>query len=544
MVLLFLGNWRSTLIIALTIPLSILSSILALQLLGETLNLMTLGGLALSVGILVDQAIVTIENIERHLHLGTELKQAILVGAGEIGVPGVRVHALHLHRVRADVLPVRRRAVPVRSAGRSGGVRDDRVVHPVADARAHARHAADARRRTRTARRATACCSGSIERFDRQFERMRGAYRVALAALLAQKKAFARCSSAFACCRACCTRCSAATSSRAWMRGRSACTSARRPERGSRRPRASPTRSRRRSGEIVPPAELETILDNLGIPNSGINLSYSNAGTIGTLDGEILLSLKPGHRPTEEFVSALRAELPKEFPGIEFFFQPADIVTQILNFGLPAAIDVQFSGANLEQNAVARRGVAEIDPEDPRRGRRARPSADGRADPRPQDGSQPAAAIRPDRVQRRTERAGVAVGKLADGPVVLAQSAERCRLQRRRADAADQRRFARHAAQHAGRRNRRRGRRQHAAPGQSRRGHARPPARRRVALQHFARGRPLRHRAGHGPRQRRESGPGPGRSDPAEAPARQSGHDARAGADDASRRSSGSASGS
>ena len=102
---------------------------------------------------------------------------------------------------------------------------------------------------------------------------------------------------------------------------------------------------------IVPPDQLETILDNLGVPNSGINLSYSNAGTIGTLDGEILLSLKPGHRPTEEFVTALRAELPKQFPGIEFFFQPADIVTQILNFGLPAAIDVQFTGANLEQNA-------------------------------------------------------------------------------------------------------------------------------------------------------------------------------------------------
>jgi multidrug efflux pump subunit AcrB len=88
------------------------------------------------------------------------------------------------------------------------------------------------------------------------------------------------------------------------------------------------------------------------VPNSGINLSYSNAGTIGTLDGEILMSLRDGHRPTEEFVSALRAELPKRFPGIEFFFQPADIVTQILNFGLPAAIDVQFSGSNLEGNAT------------------------------------------------------------------------------------------------------------------------------------------------------------------------------------------------
>jgi multidrug efflux pump subunit AcrB len=103
--------------------------------------------------------------------------------------------------------------------------------------------------------------------------------------------------------------------------------------------------------EIIPKDQLDTILDNLGVPNSGINLSYSNAGTIGTLDGEILLSLREGHDPTEGFVSKLRAELPKQFPGIEFFFQPADIVTQILNFGLPAAIDVQFTGANIQANA-------------------------------------------------------------------------------------------------------------------------------------------------------------------------------------------------
>jgi len=102
--------------------------------------------------------------------------------------------------------------------------------------------------------------------------------------------------------------------------------------------------------KLIPPAELGTILDNLGVPNSSINLSYSNAGTLGTLDGEILMSLRHGHRPTDELQTLLRAELPKQFPGIEFFFQPADIVTQILNFGLPAAIDVQFSGPNLEAN--------------------------------------------------------------------------------------------------------------------------------------------------------------------------------------------------
>jgi multidrug efflux pump subunit AcrB len=104
--------------------------------------------------------------------------------------------------------------------------------------------------------------------------------------------------------------------------------------------------------ELVPKDQLETILDNLGVPNSGINLSYSNAGTISTLDGEILMSLREGHRPTDEFVTRLRAELPKRFPGTEFFFQPADIVTQILNFGLPAAIDVQFSGNDLAGNAA------------------------------------------------------------------------------------------------------------------------------------------------------------------------------------------------
>src|SRR6185436_2916313 len=102
--------------------------------------------------------------------------------------------------------------------------------------------------------------------------------------------------------------------------------------------------------ELIPPTELETILDNLGVPNSSINLSYSNAGTMGTLDGEILMSLRKGHRPTDELVTLLRAELPRRFPGIEFFFQPADIVTQILNFGLPAAIDVQFTGPNLAGN--------------------------------------------------------------------------------------------------------------------------------------------------------------------------------------------------
>ena len=141
------------------------------------------------------------------------------------------------------------------------------------------------------------------------------------------------------------------------------------------------------------------------MPNSGINLSYSNAGTIGTLDGEILLSLKEGHRPTEEFVTLLRAELPKRFPGIEFFFQPADIVTQILNFGLPAAIDVQFTGNNLAGNAALAAELDEDDPADPRRGRRARAPAPRQPGARPADGPHAAAADGPVGAQRRPERA-------------------------------------------------------------------------------------------------------------------------------------------
>jgi len=188
--------------------------------------------------------------------------------------------------------------------------------------------------------------------FDRQFERTRGAYAVALSALLARRAAFASLFLGF-CVLSCLLypvlgRDFFPTVDAGQIRLHFRAPTGTRIEETARLADDVEAEIRK----IVPPDQLETILDNLGVPNSGINLSYSNAGTIGTLDGEILLSLKAGHRPTEEFVSALRMELPKRFPGIEFFFQPADIVTQILNFGLPAAIDVQFSGPNLEQNAV------------------------------------------------------------------------------------------------------------------------------------------------------------------------------------------------
>ena len=355
MVLLFLGNWRSTLIIALTIPLSILASVLVLQALGETLNLMTLGGMALSVGILVDQAIVTIENIERHMHMGKPLREAILVGADEIGVAAF-VSTLCICIVFVPMFFL------------SGVARF--LFVPLAEAVVFAMIASYILSRTLVPTLVMLLMSGTahdqasggaggkpslLQRlyrsFDAQFERVRRAYTLTLSAALARRKGFAGMFLAF-CLLSCLLypvlgRDFFPTVDAGQIRLHMRAPTGTRIEETARLADNVEAAIR----EMIPPDQLETILDNLGVPNSGINLSYSNAGTIGTLDGEILMSLKDGHRPTEEFVTLLRAELPKRFPGIEFFFQPADIVTQILNFGLPAAIDVQFSGNNVKQNA-------------------------------------------------------------------------------------------------------------------------------------------------------------------------------------------------
>ena len=352
MVLLFLGNWRSTLIIALTIPLSILASVLVLKMLGETLNLMTLGGLALSVGILVDQAIVTIENIERHLHLGTELNEAILVGAGEIGVPAF-VATLCICIVFVPMFFL-------------SGVAKFLFV-PMAEAVVFAMIASYILSRTLVPTLVMLLMRGGAhaapegtkpgllqrlyKAFDQKFEHVRRAYTLTLSSALASRKSFAGLFLLFSA-LSCVLypylgRDFFPTVDAGQVRLHFRAPSGTRIEQTARIADAVEDAIR----ELVPANELETILDNLGVPNSGINLSYSNAGTIGTFDGEVLMSLKRGHRPTEEIVSVLREELPKRFPGIEFFFQPADIVTQILNFGLPAAIDIQFSGANMVKNA-------------------------------------------------------------------------------------------------------------------------------------------------------------------------------------------------
>ncbi|MFT4100334.1 MAG: efflux RND transporter permease subunit [Burkholderiaceae bacterium] len=385
MILLFLGNWRSTCIIAISIPLSILSSVLALYALGETLNLMTLGGLALAVGILVDDATVTIENIERHLHLGKDLYTAVLDGAGEIAVPtfvstlcicivfvpmffltGVARY-LFVPLAEAVVFAMLASYVLSRTLVPTLSLLLMRGAHraPAADTGTTDTGTTDtgtANTGTADGRDGAACDASTSEarrpslprrlylRFDAAFERLRGGYIIVLSSLLTHRKSFGAGFMAFC------------LASLLWIPalGEDFFPSVdagqlklhfRAPS-GTRIEETArwADRIENRIRELIPADDLDSLIDNLGLPYSGINLSYSNAGTIGTLDGEIMISLKKGHRPSEHYQTLMRQELPRSFPGIEFFFQPADIVTQILNFGLPAAIDVQFAGADVVRN--------------------------------------------------------------------------------------------------------------------------------------------------------------------------------------------------
>jgi multidrug efflux pump subunit AcrB len=344
LILLFLGNWRSTCIIAVSIPLSILSSIIALWISGETLNIMTLGGLALAVGILVDDATVTIENIERHLHLGSDLHKSILEGAGEIALPAL-VSTLCICIVFVPMFFL------------TGVARY--LFAPLAEAVVFAMLASYVLSRTlvptlvmllmdRAPGEARA--SGLLQRvyraFDARFEKIRGGYLVILGEVLSRRRLFAGCFLGF-CVLSCCL---------VFILGRDFFPSvdAGQIRLHMRLPTGTRVEETARVADevesvirtIVPARELGTILDNLGVAISGINKTYSNSGTFGSLDGEIQVSLNEGHRPTEQYVEEMRRELPRRFPGVEFFFQPADMVTQILNFGMPSAIDVKIMGAD------------------------------------------------------------------------------------------------------------------------------------------------------------------------------------------------------
>src|SRR5882762_3153291 len=355
MILLFLGNWKSTLIIAISIPLSILVSILLLSALGETINIMTLGGLALAVGILVDDATVEIENINRNLAMGKETVQAILDGAQQIAVPAF-VSTLCICIVFIPMFFL-------------SGVAKFLFI-PLAEAVSFAMLASYMWSRTIVPTMAMYLLSSDDEYhgeehigekmgffrryqqgFERSFEKFRDGYRRALGIALHSPKLFAASFLAFCVLSVLLVGVLGrdffpkvdAGQIRLHMRARTGL----RIEETARL--ADQVNAVIR--ETIPKDELTTVLDNVGLPYSGINLTYSNAGTVGSSDAEILVQLKEVRgKPTGAYINDLRENLPQRFPGVQFFFQPADIVTQILNFGTPAPIDVEVTGANQRGN--------------------------------------------------------------------------------------------------------------------------------------------------------------------------------------------------
>ena len=349
MILLFLGSWRSTIIIAVSIPLSILTSIIALSFLGETINIMTLGGLALAVGILVDDATVEIENTNRNLDEGKEVKQAILDGAQQIAVPAL-VSTLSICIVFAPMFLL------------SGVPRY--LFVPLAEAVVFAMLASYFLSRTLVPTMAMyllkAQQHGIVgsrnpfirfqQAFERGFERLRLAYQRLLTTLVHRRFIFIpvfllSCLAAFLLVPWLGQDFFPSTDSGQILLHVRA-KSGTRIEETARLVDLVEDSIRR----VIPPEEVDNILDNIGLPYSVINWMYSASGTIGAGDADVLVSLKENHRPTADYVRELRKRLPEEFPAATFSFLPADMVTQILNFGLPAPVDIQLEGADIEGN--------------------------------------------------------------------------------------------------------------------------------------------------------------------------------------------------
>jgi len=349
MILIFLGSWRSTVIIAVSIPLSILTSVICLSLLGETINIMTLGGLALAVGILVDDATVTIENIERYLEDGLDLHEAILQGAGQIAVPAL-VSTLCICIVFLPMFALsgvaRYLFVPLAEAVvfamLASYVLSRTLVPTLAMYLLKPAGAPDAVSRNPLARAQRA--------FERRFERGREAYRGLLTWLVNHRKTFipvflVLCLSTFALVPLLGQNFFPDTDGGQFILHVRAKTGTR-IEETARLSDLVEDLIRRE----VPTHELDTVVDNIGLPFSSINLMHATSGVTGAADSDILVSLHPGHRPTADYVRALRKSLPGEFPGVTFYFLPADIVTQILNFGLPAPVDIQIEGTDIQGN--------------------------------------------------------------------------------------------------------------------------------------------------------------------------------------------------
>jgi CzcA family heavy metal efflux pump len=355
MILLFLGSWRSTVIIAVSIPLAVLAAIAALAAFGQTLNVMTLGGLALAVGILVDDATVTIESIEWHLEQGKPVLTAIMDGAAQIVTPAfVSLLCICIVFVPMFLLPgvagflFVPMALAVVFAMIASFVLSRTLVPTMAMylLRAHDTHHEPAR-------------PNAFQRFQRGFERrfeaVRGGYVGLLHRALHARRPFVLGFIAVIVASFGLVPLLGSNFFPAVDSGQIAM-HVRVPS-GSRIEETSAQFDRIGAAvrQIVPAGELASITDNIGLPVSSINSVYANSGAIGPQDGDVLITLKPGHRPTEQVVSELRRQLGKSFPGSTFAFLPADITSQILNFGAPAPIDVQVSGKDL----TAARGYAQ-----------------------------------------------------------------------------------------------------------------------------------------------------------------------------------------
>jgi CzcA family heavy metal efflux pump len=354
MVLLFLGSWRSTVIIAISIPLSILSSIILLGATGETINLMTLGGLALAVGILVDDATVTIENINRHLEEGMDVTPAILEGSRQITVPAL-VSTLSICIVFVPMFLLtgvaRYLFVPLAEA----------VVFAMLTSYVLSRTLVPTLcmywLRTAAVEKAALANPNLWQRFqggfEQRFERLRERYHGVLKSALAHSRMFMIVFLGLA----------FASMIIYPFLGRNFF-----PEvdagqiklhvRGPTGFRVEDTAGlidhvEDAIRQVIPAQEIGSVVDNIGLAVSSINVTYSTSGTVGSSDADVLISLKPGHGHTHDYVRALRRELPREFPGASFSFLPADIVSQILNFGVPAPIDIQIVGPSPKNREVA-----------------------------------------------------------------------------------------------------------------------------------------------------------------------------------------------
>ena len=356
MILTFLGSWRSTVIIATSIPLAILSSIIALSAIGETINIMTLGGLALAVGILVDDATVEVENINRNREAEPEkgMDEVVLDSASQIATPAF-VSTLSICIVFAPMFLL------------SGVARY--LFVPLAEAVVFAMLASYLLSRTIVPTMAKYLLRGEKKesadfvsrnpfvRFQRRFEeaftKFRGSYRSLLELCLHHRRAFLI--AFFATCLG------SLAILIPWL-GRDFFPSV---DSGTLKLHMrAPTGMRieetanlcdlveQSIRKAIPANEVHNIIDNIGLPYSGINLSYSNSAPVGTSDADILVTLSANHHPTDNYIQQLRLTLPKKFPGVSFAFLPADMVSQILNFGLPAPIDVQVVGNDLEGNRL------------------------------------------------------------------------------------------------------------------------------------------------------------------------------------------------